>query len=114
MAGYQQKPGDIAVFMERDKRNDRAPDWKGTLVIPDNVKPGDKLEVALWAKGSAGTMLAGAVQIPRQRDQQTDDFRGNPGGGGSSPMAGGERDGSRGGDGFEDSEIPFVTSAGIR
>jgi hypothetical protein len=68
MAGYQQKPGDIAVFKEKEKRNDRAPDWRGSLIVPPGAQPGDKLEVAFWAKGDNGTMLAGSVKFPNQRD----------------------------------------------
>lgn len=64
---YQQKPGDISVFQETEKRNDRAPDWKGSMIVPDGAKPGDKLEVAFWAKGDRGTMLAGQVKFPNQR-----------------------------------------------
>jgi hypothetical protein len=65
---YEQKLGDIAVFKEREKRNDKAPDWRGNLIVPEGAKPGDKLEVAFWAKGDSGTMLAGSVKFPQQRD----------------------------------------------
>jgi hypothetical protein len=68
MMAYQQKPGDISVFAETDKKNDRSPDWKGSMIIPEGAKPGDKLEVALWAKGDKGTMLAGSVKFPNQRN----------------------------------------------
>lgn len=68
MAGYEQKPGDIAAFKETEKRNDRAPDWKGTMIVPEGANPGDKLEVAFWAKGEKGTMIAGQVKFPNQRD----------------------------------------------
>ena len=68
MSGYQQKPGDISVFLEKEKRNDRSPDWRGSLIVPEGAKPGDKLEVALWAKGDKGTMLAGSVKFPNQRN----------------------------------------------
>lgn len=71
---YEQKPGDIAIFAEREKRNDRAPDWKGTMIVPDGVQPGDKLEVAFWAKGSNGTMLAGSVK-PQRGTAPGDDTR---------------------------------------
>ena len=64
---YEQKPGDIAVFKERKKRNDKAPDWRGNLIVPEGAKPGDKLEVAFWAKGDSGTMLAGFVKFQQQR-----------------------------------------------
>jgi hypothetical protein len=69
---YEQKPGDIAVFKEKEKRNDRAPDWRGNLIVPEGAKPGDTLEVAFWAKGDNGTMLAGSVKFPNQRDAGPD------------------------------------------
>jgi hypothetical protein len=65
---YEQRPGDISIFAETDKKNEKAPDWRGTMIVPDDAKPGDKLEVALWAKGGRGTMLAGSVKQPRQRE----------------------------------------------
>ncbi len=62
---YEQKPGDVAIFKERDKRSDKAPDWKGTAVAHRDIKAGEKLEVAFWQKSD--TMLAGKVSDPRQR-----------------------------------------------
>ena len=44
---YEQRDGDIAIFAERDKKNDKAPDWKGTAIID-----GVKYEVAFWSKGN--------------------------------------------------------------
>ena len=72
---YEQRPGDISVFAETDKKNEKAPDWKGTMIVPDDAKPGDKLEVAFWAKGGRGTMLAGSVKPARQRESEDDGFR---------------------------------------
>lgn len=73
---YEQRPGDISIFAETDKKNEKAPDWKGTMIVPEGVQPGDKLEVAVWAKGGRGTMLAGSVKPPRQRESGDDGFRG--------------------------------------
>jgi hypothetical protein len=61
--GYEQRAGDISVFMERDKKNPKGPDWKGTYTDDNGVK----WEVALWAKGGNGTMLAGSVKPARDR-----------------------------------------------
>ena len=89
MAGYQQKPSDIAIFKERDKRSDRAPDWKGSLVTPD----GQKLNGALWFESD--TMLAGKVEVPRDGDFRREEAdRGRP-----DSMAGSGRD--------LDDDIPF-------
>lgn len=68
MSKYEQRPGDISIFRETEKRNDNAPDWKGAMIIPEGAKPGDKMEVAVWAKGDKGTMLAGSVKFPMQRN----------------------------------------------
>lgn len=76
MSKYEQKPSDIAIFKERDKRSDKAPDWKGTLVTQD----GQKLAVALRFKSD--TMLAGMVEVPRERDSfRRDDVGGEREGG---------------------------------
>jgi len=72
MAGYEARPGDLTIYKEREKKNDKAPDWKGSalVVIPDGAKPGDvvKMEVAVWAKGQYGTMLGGQIKPARQID----------------------------------------------
>lgn len=69
---YERKPGDIAVFKNEKKEKDTHPDWKGELLTPG----GEKLEVALWAKGGKGTMLAGSVKPAREqsRPKARDDF----------------------------------------
>ena len=109
---YQQKPGDIAVFREKQKKSEKAPDWRGSLIVPDGVGPGDKLDVAFWQK--TDTMLAGNVQVPRdqgqssggypaKREDATDSFRQ----GGYGSVARNSRDGA-GSPPFDDSDtIPF-------
>lgn len=62
MSGYEPRPGDVTIYKERDKKSDKAPDWKGYLILPEDFKAGDKLELSLWAKGSYGTMLGGKVK----------------------------------------------------
>lgn len=65
---YQQKPGDISVFKAKDKRSDRAPDWTGSLIVPEGVRPGDKLDVALWTKNDG--FLAGSIKPAREQQRQ--------------------------------------------
>lgn len=96
--GYEQRSGDIAVFRETDKKNEKAPDWKGTMIVPDDAKPGDKLEVAFWAKGDKGTMLAGSVKPAFQKG----------GGGGNDGFSGQAGRSSRQDPAFDDSDIPFL------
>lgn len=60
---YEQRDGDISVFKERNKTNDRGPDWSGDALID-----GVKYRVAFWQK--SGTMLAGKIEVSRK--QSTD------------------------------------------
>ena len=57
---YEQRPGDISIYRETNKRSENSPDWRGTLITPS----GEKLEVSVWEKGGRGTMLAGSVREP--------------------------------------------------
>lgn len=63
--GYQQRDGDISVFKEKNQTNPKAPNWKGSALID-----GVQYEVALWAKGDSGTMLAGAIKVARQKTRE--------------------------------------------
>jgi hypothetical protein len=102
---YEQKPGDIAIFRNERKDKETQPDWKGTLITPT----GETLEVAVWEKGGKGTMLAGNVQIPRQRsDNAASDFRG-----GSSSGVAGSREAGRSASADMDDDIPFATRDSI-
>lgn len=58
---YEQREGDIAIFLETAPKSDKAPLWKGRALID-----GVAMEVALWAKGTAGTMLAGQIKPARE------------------------------------------------
>jgi hypothetical protein len=92
---YEKRDGDIAIFQQADKRNERGPDWRGEALID-----GKTYEVALWFKGGKGTMLAGQLKPARERQPQAEDsFRGGAGRGGSQGVAGHGRD--------LDDEIPF-------
>jgi hypothetical protein len=91
---YEKRDGDIAVFMERDKKNEKAPDWKGEALID-----GVTYEVAFWPKGSNGTMLAGSIKVKGQRQNRpAQDFRGS----GSQGVSGNNRNVPD-----LDDEIPF-------
>ena len=92
---YEQRPGDIAIFNVKEKRNERGPDMTGTYVGPDGVK----YEVSLWRKSE--TMLAGSIKPARERT----------GGGGGSDYQPREETRQRASVGdsapFDDSEVPF-------
>jgi hypothetical protein len=57
---YEKRDGDIAVFKEKEKRNEKAPDWKGTALLD-----GIEYQVAFWQKSP--TMLAGKIEIARKK-----------------------------------------------
>lgn len=58
---YEQKEGDIAIFYQDNKKNERQPDWKGRCLID-----GEEKELALWYKNQA--MMTGKIQTPRPKD----------------------------------------------
>ena len=67
---YTPKPGDVSIFKNRFKDNDRKPDWKGEMLHPVT---GKILAIALWEKNSAnGKFFSGKVEIPRQQETTRD------------------------------------------
>ena len=70
MSTYQQRPGDVSVFLERNKTNPKAPDWKGFYTDLDGIKH----EIALWNKGDKGTMLAGSIKPVRSVERPAKTF----------------------------------------
>ncbi len=52
---YQQKEGDIAIYLAKEKRTPKSPDYTGKLLIDGKVR-----DVSLWIKSD--TMLAGNVK----------------------------------------------------
>jgi hypothetical protein len=87
---YEKRDGDISVFQDKKKTNDKAPDWTGTALMD-----GIEYRVAFWQKSA--TMLAGKIEIARKKQEE-------PRGGGGST-------------GFEnpmDEDIPFVSQWSIR
>lgn len=52
---YEQKEGDIAIFLVKEKKGEKHPDWTGKALID-----GKERDVSLWVKSD--TMLAGAIK----------------------------------------------------
>ena len=52
---YEQKEGDLAIFLVKEKKNPKGPDWTGKALIDGKEK-----DVSLWIKSD--TMLAGSVK----------------------------------------------------
>jgi len=112
MSGYESRPGDVTIYKEKDKKNERGPDWKGFALvqIPDDARPGDvvKMEIAVWNKGNYGTMLGGSIKPPMQRTGGgggSDDFRGEADRGFSGRAGNNPR--QAGSDPFGD-DVPFL------
>lgn len=53
---YEQKDGDIAIFLVKDVQGNR-PQWTGKALVDGKEK-----DVSLWIKGDSGTMLAGQIK----------------------------------------------------
>lgn len=62
MMAYERRDGDIAIFKEKEKKNEKGPDWKGTALLD-----GVEYQVAFWSK--SGTMLAGKIELKRGRQE---------------------------------------------
>jgi hypothetical protein len=85
---YEKRDGDISVFQDKKKTNDKAPDWTGAALMD-----GIEYRVVFWQKSP--TMLAGKIEIARKKQEE-------PRGGGGST-------------GFDDdTDIPFVSQWSIR
>jgi hypothetical protein len=70
---YELKPGQGTLFRNDKDGNDKRPDYRGELCLPD----GSTLKLAGWVKeGKKGKFLS--LSIDRPRDQGADDsFRGS-------------------------------------
>jgi hypothetical protein len=67
--GFQHKDGTGALFRSDQKGNERAPRYRGELMIN-----GTAYELAAWVKeGSRGTFLSLSAQVKDRRDGQRAD-----------------------------------------
>lgn len=76
MSQYERRDGDVVVYKEREKRNERGPDWTGTILLG-----GVEYRISLWEKGGRGTMLTGKVEEPRNQQSRQAPQRGDDRGG---------------------------------
>lgn len=60
---YEQKEGDIVIFVVKEKTNERGPDWTGKALYK-----GEELQVSFWQKSD--TMLAGQIKEKYKPDYQ--------------------------------------------
>jgi len=66
---YEQKPGDIIVFKNKDKQGNQ-PDYRGNGLDLD----GKKIELSLWIKdGAKGKFFAGQIKPEYKPDEKPDE-----------------------------------------
>ena len=57
---YQKKEGDLTIFKNKEKKNEKSPDYWGKLYLNS-----EDLKVALWVKeGKNGKFMAGTITLP--------------------------------------------------
>ena len=67
---YEQKDGDISLFINKDKKETKHPDYKGTAVID-----GVKYQIGMWIKGEKPkTFLAGKIQVDNYKPKNDSDL----------------------------------------
>ena len=50
--GHIAQMGKGVLFQNDDKKNERAPDWKGTLLLSQDYKAGQTLNIGGWTKNT--------------------------------------------------------------
>ena len=64
MSNYEQKPGDLIIFKNDKKEEDKHPDYKGWGIQLD----GQAVDVALWIKeGAKGKFFSGRISQKIER-----------------------------------------------
>lgn len=62
-----QTPGTGGLWPKRNAKSPKAPDFSGYIVVPEGVKPGDRLQIAGWMNGYA-TVTGGEPEKQLQPD----------------------------------------------
>lgn len=65
---YTPKPGDVSAFKNDKKGNEKAPDFRGTVIAHRAIQAGEKLDLALWTKTgtNGGWFYSGKISDPRK------------------------------------------------
>ncbi|CAB4127610.1 hypothetical protein UFOVP95_36 [uncultured Caudovirales phage] len=50
MADYKNKDGSGVLFFNEDKRNEKAPDYKGKLILDRDYTKGSEVKISGWRK----------------------------------------------------------------
>jgi hypothetical protein len=51
--GHNPQPGKGVLFINFDKKTEKSPDWKGTLMLSKDYKAGDTLKISGWTRNGA-------------------------------------------------------------
>jgi hypothetical protein len=53
MAQHNSQPGKGVLFTQKDKKNDRAPDLRGQMMLLEDAKAGDIIKISAWKRVTA-------------------------------------------------------------
>lgn len=63
---YELKPGQGSIFKNHNKKEDKHPDYSGTIMTPT----GETYRIALWVKdGKKGKFFSVKTDYPRTNDE---------------------------------------------
>ena len=51
-SNYKNGPGQGSFFPVKNKKHEKAPDWKGTMLLSEDYKAGQTLKIAGWTKNT--------------------------------------------------------------
>ena len=66
------QPGKGVLFVQQDKKSENSPDYKGFIIADEDIKKGDKVKLAVWAKTSQwGEFLSLSIDryVPKEGKQ---------------------------------------------
>lgn len=107
MSDFVNKPGLGTIFPNRDKKEDRHPDIKGSLTLDT----GEVVNFAGWKKADKNDKTYYSLKIDKPRDSERRETIGGPGGGGGREA---QREPERREAYDLDDEIPFARNDGLR
>lgn len=65
---YESKPGDAVAWAKDATANEKAPDYKGSIIAHRDIKKGERISLALWLKDAGrGAFLSGRVEDYRTK-----------------------------------------------
>lgn len=78
---YEPRPGDGALFGNKDRTKDTQPNATGYVIAHRDIKAGEKLRLAAWTKeGRQGKFQSLKLSDDQRREQPTNTWRDNAAG----------------------------------